>query len=87
MKKGFRVTINPDNITISGVTVSDELLSLNRHLDLPAFENSRISRKLVSLTSNSAEAAFVSPARRKTLRQEFLAYYQLLNQLLGLAPF
>lgn len=86
IEKGFRVTINPDNITISGVTVSDELLVLNRYLDLPIFGENQMSRGLISLMSNSAEAAFVSPARRKALRQEFLAYYQALNQLLELVP-
>jgi adenosine deaminase len=62
---GIRVTVNTDNIGISGASLTDNLL-------LAARMNQQLTRlDLLRLLANGIEAAFISPTVRADLRREF----------------
>lgn len=62
---GIRVTVNTDNIGISGASLTDNLL-------LAARMNPRLTRlDLLRLLANGIDAAFISPTVRASLRSQF----------------
>ncbi|PZD97657.1 adenosine deaminase [Paenibacillus sambharensis] len=62
MEQGLLVTVNTDNPTVSGTTMSKEFSMLSKHFGFTAEE-------LVRLVANSIEAAFLEPAEKEELRQ------------------
>ena len=65
MDAGIRVTINTDNMTVSGVTVREELQLM---ADTFGLERQEIRQILL----NSADSAFLSKDVREQLRQKIL---------------
>lgn len=63
MDAGIRVTINTDNMTVSGVTVWEELQLMADTFGLE-------KQEICQLLRNSADSAFVSDAVREKLRQK-----------------
>ena len=65
MDAGIRVTINTDNMTVSGVTVREELQLM---ADTFGLEKQEVRQILL----NSADSAFLSDAGKEKLRQKIL---------------
>ena len=62
MEAGVAVTVNTDNMTVSGTTLREEYRALRR-LGLT-------TQQLETLACNAADAAFVTPAQAKQLKAE-----------------
>ncbi|MBQ1827372.1 MAG: hypothetical protein II126_05305, partial [Erysipelotrichaceae bacterium] len=62
LDKGIRVTVNTDNMTVSGTTIRDEFDKLRKQFDLS-------DEEIRKLLINSAEAAFISEQEKEELKK------------------
>ncbi|CAM3815839.1 adenosine deaminase [Cohnella lubricantis] len=65
MRSGIVVTINTDNPTVSGTSMTEECRRLAEHLGFGMAD-------IVRLMENAVEAAFLDEAEKAALREEFL---------------
>ena len=67
------MTVNTDNMTVSATKLLQEFKALQKHFNLSA-------DTLKQLACNSAEAAFLSPEEKASLKkrieEDFLCWYQ-----------
>ncbi len=62
LDKGIKVTVNTDNMTVSGTTIRDEFDKLRKQFDLS-------DEEIRKLLINSAEAAFISEEEKEELKK------------------
>lgn len=65
LKQGIPVTVNTDNMTVSGTSLRREYLLLQKHLALP-------TDTLCQIACNAASAAFVTPQEKHVFRQQII---------------
>jgi len=95
MRSGLNVTVNTDNPTVFGITLSEEFENMEREMDFRIFSlnTQQLERSLETLLApkvsgdyrklqqNALRAAFVSEMRREQLQVEFKGYYHVINAI------
>lgn len=66
-RAGFKVTINPDNRTISETSMTDEFSRVVEYTGMPFRSGDHFSGDMVAMTHNAVHAAFMSEGRRLEL--------------------
>jgi len=82
--RGFRVTLNTDNRTISQVSLTDEIVNVQEKMGLNLFCKVEYSPRFKEILENGISGAFVPEGERATLISDFYSYLVLVNRLLKL---
>ena len=81
IRRGFFVTINTDNRTISRTTVTKEIFNLLGLHDVVLYEDDRISELIERLVLNGIRAAFIPDDRKEEMLAKARREIELVNKL------
>jgi adenosine deaminase len=68
LEQGIRLTVNTDNMTVSGTTLRQEYLRLHWELGIP-------TDTLQTIACNAADAAFVTPQEAERLKVKICEHF------------